>query len=83
MAWLPELHFTGGESPVLQVIAEATGEILYTVRVQGAKFQPPVFEAGKYTIKVGRNRPDGMTYSGIEAGERGSAAARDVSLSPQ
>ena len=33
--YLPELVFEGGANPVVQVIEEATGEILYTVRARG------------------------------------------------
>jgi hypothetical protein len=80
VGWLPELHFDGGDSPVVQVIAETTGELLYTVRVSGAKFQPPVFEAGRYTIKVGRERPDGVTLMGVAAGERDTIGTRTVSF---
>jgi 3',5'-cyclic AMP phosphodiesterase CpdA len=40
--WLPELVFQGVENPVVQVIEEASGDILYTVRVQGSSFQPRV-----------------------------------------
>jgi hypothetical protein len=51
---------------VVQVIAEATGEILYTVRVQGGSFKPRVYAPGKYTIKMGREKPDAVIASGIE-----------------
>jgi hypothetical protein len=39
--------------PVVQVIDEATGEIVYTLRIKGTSFRPKVFREGKYTVKVG------------------------------
>jgi hypothetical protein len=32
---------------------EATGEVVYTLRVRGDAFRPKVFAPGKYTIHVG------------------------------
>jgi len=63
---LPAQLFEGVTDPVVQVIAEATGEILYTVRVQGGSFKPRVYAPGKYTIKMGREKPDTVIASGIE-----------------
>ncbi len=77
---LPELIFTGAQNPVVQVIAEATGDILYTVRVQGDRFQPRVYAAGKYTVKIGREKPDGPTIANLEAGDRAAAGQRTIAL---
>ncbi len=63
---LPELVFEGVDRPVVQVLAEADGEVLYTLRLRGNRFRPPVFGSGKYTVKAGRDRPDGKTLSGLE-----------------
>jgi hypothetical protein len=65
---LPALQFSGVTDPVIQVIQEETDEILYTIRAQGNQFRPGVFAPGKYTIKVGLNRPDARRYTGITAG---------------
>jgi len=40
------------QSPVVQVIEEATGEIQYTLRAQGPSFVPKVFRPGRYTVKL-------------------------------
>lgn len=64
---LPTLRFTAGTSPVVQVIAEATGEILYTQRVLADSFQPPVYAEGRYTVRIGRSRPDLKSYTGLTA----------------
>lgn len=55
---LPELKFTNAESPVVQVISEATNEVLYTVRIQGNSFRPPVYASGSHMVRVGRDKPE-------------------------
>lgn len=49
--WLASVKAEGAEDPVLQVIEDATGEVVYTVRILGDTFQPPVPRAGQYTVK--------------------------------
>ncbi len=63
---LRELHFQGLSDPVVQVVREADGEILYTRRIQGRRFRPPVFAAGTYTVKAGRDRPTEWSARGLE-----------------
>jgi len=66
-AWLPALEVKGMANPVVQIIDEATGEIVYTLRIAGTSFRPKVFKQGAYTVKVGE-QPDRMkTLQGIEA----------------
>lgn len=52
-AYLPTLRLSGMTDPVVQVIHEGTGEVVYTLRASGSSFRPPVREAGLYTVKVG------------------------------
>ncbi len=52
-AALPKLKVTGVKNPVVQIIDEATGEIVYTVRMAGQEFQPRVLAPGNYAINVG------------------------------
>ena len=52
-AYLPKLNFVGTTDPVVQVIDESDGEIVYTLRTKGTSFQPKVFREGLYTIHVG------------------------------
>ncbi len=69
IAYLPEINVSGMEDPVVQVIYERTGEIAYTLRIDGTQFKPKVFKDGKYTVKVGE-QPDNMkTYTGLDAQE--------------
>ena len=78
--WLPDLVFEGAENPVVQVIEEATGDILYTVRVQGARFNPRVYSAGKHTVKIGRDKPDAQALAGLEAKPKAESGQRVVKL---
>jgi hypothetical protein len=65
-AELPEVKLDGVTKPVVQVIAESTGEILYTVRSQTESFKPRVYAPGKYTVKAGKDKPDTVVSSGLE-----------------
>ncbi|MEQ2005319.1 MAG: hypothetical protein ABMA26_00870 [Limisphaerales bacterium] len=78
--WLPELVFEGAVNPVVQVIEDASGEILYTVRAQGARFQPRVYAAGRHTVKIGRDKPDARTITALEPKPKGKAGQRVVKL---
>jgi hypothetical protein len=81
VAWLPELIFENGERPVVQVLAEASAEVLYTLRVQGTRFRPPVYSQGSFTVKVGRDRPDAVTLNGLKAtATAGAAGVRTIKL---
>ncbi|MCP5519231.1 MAG: hypothetical protein H7A45_18455 [Verrucomicrobiales bacterium] len=63
---LPELQLRSAPGSVVQVVREADGEILYTLRVTGDRFRPPVYGPGKYTVNVGPDRPDAWSISGVE-----------------
>ena len=49
--FLPTLLVQGTVDPVVQVVA-ADGEIVYTLRIEGDRFTPRVFEPGVYTVRV-------------------------------
>ena len=80
VAWLPELVFEGAVNPVVQVLDEKSGEILYITRVVGNRFQPPVFSAGSFTVKAGRNRPDGPKLAGLSGKERSAAGQQSITI---
>jgi hypothetical protein len=67
VAYRPTIVVTGMSEPVVQVIAEGSGEILYTLRITGNRFRPKVFQSmGPYTISVGEpgtNRH--QTFTGV------------------
>ena len=66
IAYLPALDLSGREDAVVQVVDEATGEVVYTLRVNGATFRPKVFRAGTYTVHIGEG--DGRrTLKGVQS----------------
>ncbi len=68
VAYLPTVKVSGMTDPVLQVIDEASGEIVYTLRIKGASFRPKVFRDGVYTLKVGEPGTDKMkTLQGVQS----------------
>jgi hypothetical protein len=78
VAWLPELVFEGGPDAVVQVIEDATGEILYTTRTDGPRWQPPTYSQGTFTVKVGRARPDLVALSRVTAATSPAQAGKKV-----
>jgi hypothetical protein len=47
---LDRVDTTGFRDPVVQVQNEATGEVIYTLRINGESFTPAVREPGSYTV---------------------------------
>ena len=78
--WLPELRFDKGVNPVVQVIEEATGEVLYTTRAKGNRFQPRVYSKGKHSVRVGLQKPDTKTLSGLLPKAKKSGDYRAVEI---
>ena len=54
--YLPPIQVKGTNNPVIQVRNHDSGEVIYTLRVLGSKFQPHVFKAGKYDVII--SQPD-------------------------
>jgi hypothetical protein len=80
VAWLPQLNFKGTPNPVVQVVEDATGDILYTIRVQGDRFRPRVYRNGTYTVKVGRDVPNGAELRALASRPREDRTSLDVIL---
>jgi hypothetical protein len=55
-AYLPTLRVSGVNNPVVQIVDDANGEIVYTLRIQGRNWRPHVFAPGRYTVRV--SEPD-------------------------
>ena len=51
--YLPPIVSASADDPVVQVVNESTGEVLYTVRIIGRSIRPWVFEDGTYTVWFG------------------------------
>jgi hypothetical protein len=62
--WLPEIRVEGLINPVIKVIRELNGEIIYSLRINGSSFQPKVFDYGNYKVEVGE--PDQDKWQTIE-----------------
>lgn len=50
-AYLPTIVVAGAHEPVVQV-KHAQGEVLYTIKMSGNRFQPWTFAPGKYEVSV-------------------------------
>jgi len=52
-AYLPTIEVSGLPAPVIRVIDQGSGEVVYALRLAGPSFRPGVFHAGRYTVEVG------------------------------
>ena len=66
VAYLPTVKVTGQTNPVVQVVDEADGQIVYTLRIKGDTFRPKVFRKGSYTVKVGEGNSL-QTFKGVKS----------------
>ena len=66
------VHAATRKPNVVQVIDEATGEVLYSVRALGRSFQPRVYSTGKHSVRIARTNPTPRLSpaSKIDAGRR-------------
>ena len=78
--YLPELVFEGGANPVVQVIEEDDRRHPLHGPRPGGRFQPRVYSAGKHTVKIGRDRPDVQTLTGLEPDPEAGAGRRTINL---
>lgn len=69
VAYLPEIRVEGIEDPVLQVIEECSGNVIYTLRISGSSFRPMVFKDGSYTVRVGEQPGNMKELTGLNAQE--------------
>ncbi|MPR36001.1 alkaline phosphatase D family protein [Salmonirosea aquatica] len=71
-AYLPQVEVNDQTNAVVQVVNETTNEIEYTLRIKGNSFRPPVFEKGKYTVRVGEpDRDVWKEFKGIRTERNG------------
>jgi alkaline phosphatase D len=78
-AYLPALKIKGLSDPVVQVIEEASGEVVYTLRIKGDQFRPKVFARGKYSVNIGEpGTPKFKTIAGVTAVEESDLATMEV-----
>ncbi len=66
--YLPTLDIIGLDSPVVQVVSEDSGDVVYTVRLAEQMFTPKVFKIGSYSVHVGEpGTANVQTFSGLVA----------------
>ncbi len=56
VGWLPTIKVRGADNPVVMIENQATGELVYAVRILGDSFKPRVFEPGTYSITVATSK---------------------------
>ncbi|QDS88085.1 hypothetical protein EC9_22710 [Rosistilla ulvae] len=56
------------DSPVVQLVDSANGEILYTVRVSGKRFAPGAPKGKTFHVKVGKDSPDTVVIKDANVG---------------
>ncbi|MBC8350717.1 MAG: alkaline phosphatase D family protein [Planctomycetes bacterium] len=80
VGYLPTIKVSSLKDPVVQVIDESNGEIVYTLRVKGQEYRPKVFAESRYTVKVSDGTTDKIiTLKGISL----VPAGEDVTLQVQ
>lgn len=80
VGWLPELAIEGADDAVVQVIEEKSGDVVSCTRIVGRRYQPAVFAKGTYTVRVGRDRPDGAELRGLSGVPKAEAGRRSIKL---
>lgn len=80
VGFLPEVVAPESERPVVQVIEEATGNVLYTVRAASNRFKPPVYAQGTYTLKYGNDKPDQSSVPGLSPVADGVTSELQIGL---
>jgi alkaline phosphatase D len=79
-AWLPLLEIGGLRDPVVQVVEEATGDVLYTFRIEGYSFRPPVRRSGSHTVRLGDGERWLRRLSGVASIPAGETATLQIEL---
>jgi PhoD-like phosphatase len=80
-AYLPPLKIIGMTDPVVQLVEEVSGEVLYTLRIKGDQFRPKVFARGKYSVNIGEpGTPKFKAITGVDAVEEFDSAILEVVL---
>lgn len=73
VGYLPEITVTGMNNPVVQIVNEKDGEIVYTLRIRGTQWVPFVFELVSYTVRVGNpDTQDMKEIQGITVDSQGN-----------
>ncbi len=55
--------------PVVQLVETDSGDILYTIRVQGRSFTPHAPKSGAFHVKAGKDKPDAVVVRNGKVGD--------------
>ena len=80
VAFLPTIRVTGITNPVIQVVAEAGNEVLYTLRILGREFTPWVFGSGTHTVRVADQGIESAEEIGGLVGTAASDSAKIIDI---
>jgi len=66
VAYLPELVVSGMINPVVKIKNEKTKEVVYTIRINGSRFQPKVFDSSStYSVTIGDQKKKQMVLKNL------------------
>lgn len=66
--FLPPLKISGLEDPVVQIIRESSGEMMYSLRISGSEYQPMANGFGIFTVRIGEpDKNEWQVFEGINA----------------
>ena len=72
--YLPAIHVTGTEEPVLRVTESESGALVYAIRIQGTTFRPKVFELdASYDVTVIGPGDESVVLENLRADAEGVA----------
>jgi len=79
IAYLPEIVVEGGKDPVVQIVDEFDGDVVYTLRIRGTKWRPKVFREGAFTVRVRKGDRE-KVVKGVQSVGEGSRDKLKISL---
>ena len=77
VAYLPTMSVRGTTNPVIMVVEEASGEVIYTVRIKGTEFTPKVFTKTSHTVIV-RQGEKRKVLSGLKPTDKAGEEKAEV-----
>lgn len=80
VAHLPTVVVEGTTNPMIQVVDEGDGEVVYTRRLTEQTFQPKVFREGPHTVRVGDDATWRETLTGVPPVDEADDSELTVSL---
>lgn len=81
VAWLPPIEISGAEYPVLRLIDERDGSLVYSLRLASSRFVPPVYRRGRYTVEV-ESEGGRRALQGVASVDRPDAAPLRIEFAP-